>query len=83
MAGVLVGGALLAVVFYATLSQTGVECEVCVEYRGRRICERAAAADAEHATMQATASACSRLSSGVTDGIQCNASRPLTTRCSE
>jgi len=83
IAGVLIGAALLGVMAYAMLAQTGVTCEVCLEYRGRRLCERAAAADAARATMQATASVCAQLSSGVTDGIQCNASQPLTTQCSE
>ena len=81
--GVVLGVGFVAAVVMATLDQARVRCEVCIVYRGRQMCEEAAAVDRAQALMQATTSACAQISSGVTDGIQCNATPPLSTRCSE
>lgn len=73
----------LATVVYAALGQSRVTCEVCMSYQGRQACEQTSAADSAEATMQATSSACSRISSGVTGTIQCNNSPPLSSHCSD
>lgn len=81
-------GSLAAIVFlvaivWVTLQQVRTRCEVCMEHRGQQLCEAATAADRDQALAQARSSACARLSSGVTDGIRCNGSEPLSVRCSE
>ena len=81
--GILVGIAFAAAVGFATWDQIRVTCEVCMMYRGRQICEQAVSADRAQAMMHATTSACAQLSAGVTDGIQCNNTRPLSVQCSE
>jgi hypothetical protein len=73
----------LATVVYAALGQSRVTCEVCMSYQGRQACEKTSAADSEQALMQATSSACSRISGGVTGTIQCNNTRPLSSHCSD
>jgi hypothetical protein len=81
--GILIGAGFLVAIILATLDQMRVTCEVCILYRGRQVCEKASAADRANATTQATNSACAQLSSGVTDGIACNNTPPVSTRCSE
>lgn len=76
--------ALLAVPLAFALSQgRRVTCEVCVSFQGRQICERSSAAERGDAMMQAQNTACSRISSGVTEGIQCNKTPPFSSECSE
>jgi hypothetical protein len=83
LAGFLIGSVFLGVVVYASLQQGRVRCEVCMSFAGRRICETARSPDRAQAVQQATASACARLSGGVTRGIQCSNTPPLSTECSE
>ena len=82
LAGVLVGLAFLAGVIYFTLQENAVECEVCVRFEGRSACNTSTAADRDSAIMQATSSACSRVSGGVTKGIRCTNTPPSRLRCS-
>ncbi len=79
--GILLAGVFFAALMYTTISGSGVECEVCVSFGGRQICEVAAAADRQLAQMHATASACQQLSDGVTSGIQCTNTPPVSLSC--
>ena len=81
--GCLLGAAFLLALVWTTLSQTGVECEVCLAYRGQTVCRTVAAADAEAATQQAVSTACAILSHGVTQGLECHRTPPSSLRCSE
>ncbi len=83
LVGTLLGVGFVVALVLTTAHQVRVTCEVCMAYRGRQKCEEAVAVDRAEAVMQATSSACSQLSGGVTDGIQCNQTPPLSTRCSE
>jgi len=81
--GLLIGIAFVVAVVIAARQQLRVECEVCMVYDGRRTCEVAHAVDVDHATMQATTAACAKLSQGVTEGIRCNNTPPVSSRCAE
>jgi uncharacterized membrane protein YciS (DUF1049 family) len=81
--GILIGVGFLVALVVATLDQIRVKCEVCMVHRGRQVCEAASAADRAQALMQATSTACAQLSDGVTDGIRCTNSAPLSSRCSD
>ena len=83
LVGTLLGVGFAVALVVTTAHQVRVTCEVCMAYRGRQKCEEAIAVDRAEALMQATSSACTQLSGGVTDGIQCNRTPPLSTRCSE
>lgn len=72
-----------AVVVYMTAGQFAARCEVCVSYNGRHKCETARAADTADAQQQALSSACTQLTSGVTEIVQCTSSRPDSVRCNE
>ena len=81
--GVLIGIGFVGAVIYVGLSQNKVNCEVCMVYQGRQKCESSAAVDRAQAMMQATNSACVQISGGVSDGIRCNNTPPLSSQCSE
>ncbi len=83
LVGTLLGVGFVVALVVTTAHQMRVTCEVCIAYRGRQTCEVAIAVDRAAALMQATSSACTQISGGVTDGIQCNRTPPLSTRCSE
>ena len=83
LVGVLLGVGFIVALVVTTAHQVRVTCEVCIAYHGRQKCEKAIAVDRAEALMQATSSVCAQLSGGVTDGIQCNRTPPLSTRCSE
>ena len=72
-------GALL----YATFGRGGIECEVCLEFRGRMACRTVTAPDREQALAQATATVCAVISGGVTDGMECNRTPATRQHCSQ
>jgi hypothetical protein len=81
--GILVGISFVAVVVYLATGQFDAKCEVCITFRGQQLCETALAADRDQAVMQATSSACTRLTSGVNEVIECQRLRPTSLRCNE
>ena len=81
-------GLALAVAFAAalvvtTLSQNQVECEVCMQFGGRSACRTVAAEDRDYAVAMAVSNACAVLASGVTPGIQCSQTPPVSVACGE
>ncbi len=80
----LVGTVLFfAALFLATGREAAVECEVCLEFGGRSACRIGSASDREGAMRGAGAAACAVLSSGVTQGMQCDRTPPRSVRCTE
>jgi hypothetical protein len=81
--GVLLGVAFIGLMAYAVLQETQVSCEVCLDYRGNSACRTSSAIDRNAAIQGAIHNACAILSSGVTDGIDCNATRPRSVQCDD
>jgi hypothetical protein len=81
--GVLIGVVFVVAVIIGAREQLRTRCEVCLEYRTNRTCETARAANRDLAIMQATTAACAKLSGGVTEGIRCNSTPPISTTCSD
>jgi hypothetical protein len=79
----LLAAAFVAALVYSTLAQSGVACEVCMDYGGDSACRTVAAASEEEATQQAIASACAVLGRGVTRGIECQRTPPRSLSCRE
>ncbi|GEM_PF-1850544 len=67
----------------ALAREANVECEVCIEFAGQRVCRTNLGADRNAAVQGATMAACSMLSSGVTRGIQCSNTQPRSVQCNE
>jgi hypothetical protein len=81
IAGIVIGLTFLGFVVYTAMSELGTRCEVCMSVNGRTICEAARASDESTAIMQAQSSACSRLTSGVTQVIRCGNMQPASIDC--
>ena len=81
--GLAFGAALLAALFFATRSQNAVECEICMDFGGRSACRTSSAVDRNTAVRAAVSTACAVLSSGVTQGLECDRTPVRTVRCSD
>jgi len=53
------------------LSADSIQCEVCMEFRGRSQCRKASGPNREACQQTATDNACAFLASGMTDSISC------------
>jgi hypothetical protein len=70
-------------VIWAAFEESAVECEICVEYKGRTACSIARAADLNQAESQAHSAACSQVTGGVTETLECDRIHSTLRRCSE
>jgi len=70
--GVAIGVAFVSAVIWYALDATNVECEICVDYKGRHACSVSRAADLQQAEMQAHSGACSQVTGGVTETLECD-----------
>jgi hypothetical protein len=66
---------------WSTLSAQRVECEVCVEFQGRRNCATATAATEDEAARSAQTTACGTLAGGMAETVFCGNSTPASRRC--
>ncbi len=80
---VAIGAAFVAAVIWGALASTDVECEICVDYKGRHACSTALAADLASAERQAHSGACSQVTGGVTETLECDRIGSTLRRCSE
>ena len=75
-------GVILLVTFPAifmtwrVLSTSSVECEVCMEFRGRIDCRKALGPDKKSCQRTGTDNACGLLASGMTESIACTSTPP-------
>jgi hypothetical protein len=81
--GLLLGALFLAALLYATLRETGVRCEACLDFGGARACRAVSAANREQALAQAVATACAVLARGVTEAFACQRTAPSSLDCDE
>jgi hypothetical protein len=80
--GLAIGAAFVAAVLWYAFAATQVECEICVDYKGRSACSVSRAADLATAEMQAHSGACSQVTGGVTETLECDRIAPSVRRCS-
>ena len=71
----------IALLLYNTLSAQKVECQVCVEFQGRRNCATASHASENEAIQSAQTTACGILANGMTESIACGRTPPVSSRC--
>jgi hypothetical protein len=81
--GALLGLAFIAAVIWSAFEATQVQCEICVEYKGRSACSTAQAVDVLQAEAQALSGACSQVTGGVTETLECDRTPPTTRRCTD
>jgi hypothetical protein len=68
--------AIAAAIYYSTASLAAHRVEVCMEFKGLTSCRTASGSTEEFALRTATNNACATISSGVTDSIACDQSKP-------
>ena len=73
----------VAALAYMTVAETSVECEVCMNFEGRSACSIASAGSQEEAIRQAQTSACSTITSGVTEVVKCGGTIASSARCKQ
>lgn len=80
IAGIAFIAIFIAAMAYSTFGNAQIRCEVCITYGGQTICRNGAATTREQAERAATDSACTDLSHGMTELMQCqnNAPRKIT-----
>lgn len=81
--GTAIGLAFVAAVVWSALQATQVECEICVEYKGRSACSTAQASDLAQAEAQAHSGACSQITGGVTETLECDRMPAVRRQCTE
>jgi hypothetical protein len=79
--GLVIVGGIAALVLWDLLSQGAVECSLCVNYKGRNQCAVARAPTEEKAREEAQRSACSQITSGVTEAFACPNVPPHAVEC--
>ena len=70
-----------ALLLYNTVSAQKVECNVCVEFNGKRNCATASHESEAEAKRSAQTTACGILASGMNESIACDRTPPLSTQC--
>lgn len=83
LTGLALAALFVAALLAATLRETGVRCEVCVEFAGGRACRSASGADREKAQGEALSTACAVLTRGVTQAFACQRISPASVRCGD
>jgi hypothetical protein len=67
----IVGLGLFGLLVYQLMGEGAVECKVCVSFKGQRHCATAVGPTEDEASEEAHRSACSRMTSGVTEAFAC------------
>ena len=81
--GIAIGVLFIGAVIWSAFSESAARCEVCVDYKGRSACSIASAADLAQAEAQAKSGACSQVTGGVTETLECAGIQPSLRRCNE
>ena len=81
--GLLLAAVFFGALFYVTASETSVECTVCVHYGAGDNCATVSGPDRQQAMRQATTTACAPLTSGVTQGMECDRTPPRSATCTD
>ena len=77
----LIVAGFVVLLMWSTMASQQVECEVCVEFKGRRNCATASAADEAQAAQSAQSTACGILTSGMAESVMCGDVQPDSRRC--
>ncbi len=71
----------VVLLLWSTLASQQVECEVCVEFNGRRNCATASASTEGQAVQAAQTTACGTISSGMAESVLCGDEVPVSRQC--
>jgi hypothetical protein len=82
-AGIVIAVVFFAALTWATLRETAVSCEVCIEFDGRTACRTSSGSGRDQAEAMARSTACAALSGGVTDGLRCQRTPARSVACDD
>ena len=77
----LIVAGFVVLLIWSTMASQQVECDVCVEFNGRRNCATASAANEAQAAQSAQTTACGTVSSGMAETVLCGDAVPVSRRC--
>jgi hypothetical protein len=83
LAGLALAALFLGALFFATARETGVRCEVCIDFAGARACRAASASDRDKAVREGMTTACAVLAHGVTEAFACQRISPSSIQCDD
>lgn len=72
---------MLGIILHETIGLRQVECEVCMEFEGRRKCLLVKGESEENAVQTAKDNACSFITEGRAEGFRCSATPPASVNC--
>ena len=72
---------VLGVIARETMSLRQVECEVCMEFEGRKKCLLVKGESEENAMQTAKDNACTFITEGRAEGFRCSATPPASVKC--
>jgi hypothetical protein len=72
---------VIGYVVYSSFQVSDFECDVCISFGGRDACRTVAGKTQEDAMRGALTNACALLSSGVTDTLRCERTKPRVLEC--
>ena len=81
IAGIVFAAVVLAAILYQTFNLKQYECEVCMEFEGRKKCLTVQGESEEQAMQTAKENACSFITAGRAEGFRCSQTPPATTQC--
>lgn len=81
LATVAVLAPVIGFVVYSSFFVSEYECEVCIDFEGRRNCRTVKAATEEEALRGAIDNTCAQLAGGVTDTMRCSRTAPSKADC--
>ena len=81
--GSLLAAAFIGAMVYALMQESQIQCEVCLDYGGQRLCRTGSGLDRGRAVESGVTAVCAVLSGGVTDGIDCGATPPRSVSCDD
>jgi hypothetical protein len=76
LVGIVFVAVILGVIVYSTLNLAKKRVEVCITFNGQTNCRTASGTDESFAMRSAVNNACAELASGVTESMQCEATKP-------
>ena len=81
VAGVLFTAVVLAAILYLTFNLKQYECEVCMEFEGKKKCLTVQGQTEDQTMQTAKENACSFITNGRAEGIRCGQTPPASTTC--
>jgi len=79
--GTVLLAAVLGYVVFQSFRLESASCEICMEYNGHSQCRTVGGANVDEARQGAITNACAFLSSGVTDSMACQRTKPVSENC--